>query len=106
MKKKRDLVSFRGFLSLKERGNSVTRSCVLLFFVLLSTVSMAQQQKVTINVKDVAVQEVFKAINKQTGLDFVYGTLQLSELGKVTLQMRNVTVEKVLSELFAEFDNY
>ena len=101
MKKKRDLVSFRGFLSLKERGNSVTRSCVLLFFVLLSTVSMAQQQKVTINVKDVAVQEVFKAINKQTGLDFVYGTLQLSELGKVTLQMRNVTVEKVLSELFA-----
>ncbi|MFR4037586.1 MAG: carboxypeptidase-like regulatory domain-containing protein, partial [Butyricimonas faecalis] len=76
------------------------RCCVLLFCLLPSTVVVAQHQKVTIDVKDVGVQEVFRSINEQTGLDFVYGALQLRELGTVTLHLKDVTVEKVLSELF------
>ena len=73
---------------------------MLLFCLLPSTVVVAQHQKVTIDVKDVGVQEVFRSINEQTGLDFVYGALQLRELGTVTLHLKDVTVEKVLSELF------
>jgi len=80
----------------EESGIYVARGCVLLLFLLFTTGVMAQHQKVTIDVRDVGVQEVFKSINKQTGLDFVYGALQLKELGTVTLQMRDVTVEEVM----------
>ncbi|MBC5622849.1 MULTISPECIES: SusC/RagA family TonB-linked outer membrane protein [Butyricimonas] len=85
----------------EESGIYVARGCVLLLFLLFTTGVMAQHQKVTIDVRDVGVQEVFKSINKQTGLDFVYGALQLKELGTVTLQMRDVTVEEVMAKLFA-----
>ncbi len=61
---------------------------------------MAQQQKVTIDMKNVNIQEVFKGINKQTGLDFVYNTAQLEEIGLVTLQVKDVTVDAALSKLF------
>lgn len=100
MKKNRDVIFFRNFLFLKEKWKCVVRCCVLLFCLLPSTVVVAQHQKVTIDVKDVGVQEVFRSINEQTGLDFVYGALQLRELGTVTLHLKDVTVEKVLSELF------
>ena len=85
----------------EESGIYVARGCVLLLFLLFSTGIMAQHQKVTIDVKDVGVQDVFKSINRQTGLDFVYGALQLKELGTVTLQMRDVAVEEVMAKLFA-----
>lgn len=63
---------------------------------------MAQQQKVTIQVTKVSLQEVFKSINKQTGLNFVYNVVQLKEMGAVTLDMKGVTVDSVLSVLFAK----
>ena len=74
---------------------------MLLCCLFFMTELMAQQQKVTIDMKNVNIQEVFKGINKQTGLDFVYNTAQLKEIGLVTLQVKDVTVDAALSKLFS-----
>ena len=95
MKKNREWIFFRNFLCLKSAKIWVTRSCMLLCCLFFMTELMAQQQKVTIDMKNVNIQEVFKGINKQTGLDFVYNTAQL-----VTLQVKDVTVDAALSKLF------
>lgn len=100
MKKNREWIFFRDFLCLKSAKIWVTRSCMLLCCLFFMTELMAQQQKVTIDMKNVNIQEVFKGINKQTGLDFVYNTAQLEEIGLVTLQVKDVTVDAALSKLF------
>ena len=100
MKKNREWIFFRNFLCLKSAKIWVTRSCMLLCCLFFMTELMAQQQKVTIDMKNVNIQEVFKGINKQTGLDFVYNTAQLEEIGLVTLQVKDVTVDAALSKLF------
>lgn len=43
---------------------------------------------------------VFKEINKQTGLDFVYSAMQLNEIGMVSLDVKDVTVDVALKKLF------
>ncbi|HAP18459.1 SusC/RagA family TonB-linked outer membrane protein [Butyricimonas virosa] len=101
MKKNREWIFFRNFLCLKSARSWVTRSCMLLCCLFFMTELMAQQQKVTIDMKNVNIQEVFKGINKQTGLDFVYNTAQLKEIGLVTLQVKDVTVDAALSKLFS-----
>lgn len=68
--------------------------------ILLPWSAMAQQQKVTIHLSNVKVQEVFKEINKQSGLDFIYSAEQLEQLGLVTLNVQNQTVDSALSRLF------
>lgn len=60
----------------------------------------AQNQKVTINVKDVDVQVVFKQIKEQTNLNFVYNADQLKAMQKVTLNVKEVTVDAALTKLF------
>lgn len=90
----------RGILCLKN-ARSVTWGAVLWgLFVLLSGEVVAQQQKVTIRVSESTVREVFREINRQTGLDFVYSAEQLTGLDPVTLQMDGKAVGEVLKELF------
>ena len=66
----------------------------------LPFVVSAQNQKVTINVKDVDVQVVFKQIKEQTNLNFVYNADQLKAMQKVTLNVKEVTVDAALTKLF------
>ncbi|GGJ68593.1 SusC/RagA family TonB-linked outer membrane protein [Butyricimonas paravirosa] len=68
--------------------------------LLISWDVMAQDQRVTIHLEQVKIQEVFKEINKQTGLDFVYSAMQLNEIGMVSLDVKDVTVEVALKKLF------
>ena len=66
----------------------------------LPFVVSAQNQKVTINVKDVDVQVVFKQIKEQTSLNFVYNADQLKVMKAVTLDVKDVTVDAALAKLF------
>ena len=61
---------------------------------------MAQEQRVAIHLEQVKIQDVFKEINKQTGLDFVYSAMQLNEIGMVSLDVKDVTVDVALKKLF------
>ena len=68
-------------------------------FLLVPWGVMALDQKVTIHLEQVKVQEIFKEINKQTGLNFVYSAMQLNEIGMVSLNVKDVTVDFALKKL-------
>ncbi len=100
MEKKRRWFCFIETLCLK--NVKLIKCAVALMFCcfLLPEIGFAQQQKVTLSVKDVEIQQVFKEINKQTQLNFVYNAAQMNEFGKVTLNVNNESIDAVLSDLF------
>lgn len=100
MEKKRRWFCFIETLCLKN-VKFIKRELVLVFCcVFLPYMGFAQQQKVTLSMKDVDIQHVFKEINKQTRLNFVYNATQMKELGKMTLNVHDVTLDAVLSDMF------
>ena len=56
--------------------------------------------KVNIHVENGEIQNVFRQIKEQTGLNFIYDEDQVSTLSPVTLSMKEATVESVLKRLF------
>jgi len=54
-------------------------------------------QTITLNKKDVSVQEVFQAIKKQTGYVFVYNSNELRN-STVDIHVKNSSIEETLSE--------
>lgn len=101
MKKIRKSFDFSSFLcSLKMRLLLGRWGLMALMLLGLPFVVSAQNQKVTINVKDVDVQVVFKQIKEQTNLNFVYNADQLKTMQKVTLNVKEVTVDAALTKLF------
>src|SRR5690242_5747391 len=58
-------------------------------------------QTVSITKKNVPLQEVFRQINRQTGLDFVYDMKVVQRAGKVDLDVKNMDVGDVLKLCFA-----
>lgn len=100
MEKKRRWVYLRGILYLKNVKCKTLQVFLLQMMLLIPWEVMAQEQKVTIHLKQVKIQDVFKEINKQTGLDFVYSAMQLNEIGMVSLDVKDVTVDVALKRLF------
>lgn len=72
--------------------------CVIL--LMLPFVGRAMQQKVSVRVNKAGVQEVFRQIKEQAGLNFVYDKAQVATLPPVTLTMQGVTVDAVLKRVF------
>ncbi len=58
-------------------------------------------QTVTISKKNIPLQEVFRQINRQTGLDFVYDMKVVQRAGKIDLNVKNMAVGEVLELCFA-----
>jgi len=57
------------------------------------------EEKVTISEKDVSLRSVLKSIKKQTGYNFFYTQEYVNDGKKVTLNVKNESVEKVLQDL-------
>ena len=53
-------------------------------------------QRVTINLKDAEIKQVFAEIRKQTTYNFVYSDDQMDQMKKVTVNVKDEVVEKVL----------
>jgi len=53
--------------------------------------------KVSINVKDATVTEFFKEIESQTDYSFSYRDAEIAGLGKVTVSVKDTSIEKLLS---------
>jgi TonB-dependent starch-binding outer membrane protein SusC len=58
-------------------------------------------QTVSISKKNVPLQEVFRQINRQTGLEFVYDMKVVQRAGNVDLNVKNMDVGDVLKLCFA-----
>ncbi len=59
-------------------------------------------QNVSLSRKNAALTEVFKIIRKQTGYSFLYNDRTLSKAKKVTVDLRDVTLEEALQACFKE----
>lgn len=73
-------------------------SC-LLFVVLQSNASGFAQ--VSINEKNAPLQKVLRQIAKQAGYDVLYNVGSLENAGKVTLDLRNVSLNEAMEKLLA-----
>jgi len=57
-------------------------------------------QGISLNKKNVSIEEVFKALKQQTDYDFIYSKKQLSRTTKVTVKVENATITEVLDHCF------
>lgn len=72
---------------------------ILLMTVLLQVSLPAESQTLTFNVKSVPLNEVFAIIKSQTAVLFFYDAALLENAKPVTIELKNVTLEKALNEI-------
>lgn len=100
MKKKR--LCFRLPRGMREKIEKVMKlfwilMCLFTFSVSANT--LAQQERVSLNLKDVAVRALFDEIQRQTNLYFVFNTELTDRLGQLSVNVKNETVENVLQQI-------
>lgn len=85
------------------KGIKVMKLVILFMIISLMHVSASTySQKVTINGKNLTVEEVFKAIEKQTELNFFYRSNEVREIHPITLNLNNVDFEEVLERVLKD----
>lgn len=55
-------------------------------------------QRVTLNMKEVPLDKVFKEIQKQTGFLFLYTGEEIRKAGKITVNVKDVSVEEAMKQ--------
>ncbi|MCQ4872967.1 SusC/RagA family TonB-linked outer membrane protein [Butyricimonas paravirosa] len=71
--------------------------CVFTFSVSANT--LAQQERVSLDLKDVAMRTLFDEIQRQTSLYFVFNTELTDRLGLLSVSVKGETVENVLKQV-------
>ncbi len=74
------------------------------FTLSLSANSLAQQERVSLKMKNVGVEKLFDEVQRQTRLYFLFNIEQVKPLGKISLDVENETVESVLMSVFKDSD--
>lgn len=81
-----------------------------LLFIFLALAVNAQNQKVSLSVKNASIKEVLEEVRKQTGLRFIFNNDEILKLDKkntadrITLNVKNVSVKNVLDSIFTKTD--
>jgi type II secretory pathway component GspD/PulD (secretin) len=73
---------------------------ILLLACALQISAKTYSQEVTLRVKNASLNNVFQEIKKQTGYTFMYTGSILKEAKKVTIQVRNSSLQKALNLCF------
>ena len=66
----------------------------------LSANSLAQRQRISLDLKDCTVMSLFQAIQQQTNLYFVYNQKNFAGIDKLNVQAKEEEVETLLNRLF------
>ena len=66
----------------------------------VAAIGVSAQEKVSLNLKDVSAEQVFREIKRQTKYDFVYNEEQCRDLGKMSVNVKDEPVGKVLISCF------
>lgn len=74
--------------------------CLILLvgFIHVNTL-MASQKSISISFNNLTIKEVFKELNQQAGLKFIYSPLDLNENKRITGTYKNATIEKVVGDV-------
>lgn len=83
--------------------NRIQRFSLTLLLVAAGLPLSAQQQKVTVKVKEAPVAEVLKGIERQTRLAFFYNNADLDDGRTVTVQAEDTPVQEVLEKMLPDF---
>ncbi len=78
-------------------------SVVLLLVTCLQVHASGYAQKITLNKKNASLKEVFRAIKEQTSYHFFYKDELLKNTGTVDVNVKDVSVEVLLSECLKQF---
>lgn len=70
-----------------------------LFVLLLNVSARGFSQKITMNVRNVTPDKVFKEIRRQTGLLFLYDNVEIKKIGKISVVVSNANVSEVLEKV-------
>ncbi|MDR1719372.1 MAG: SusC/RagA family TonB-linked outer membrane protein [Dysgonamonadaceae bacterium] len=71
---------------------------LLLFCLALSAQTADREKKITLNVKGITIEALFREIHEQTNLNFVYNIKDIQPLQKVDVNVKNATVGAVLQQ--------
>lgn len=97
---------FEHFFSQKKRKKLVNIMRISVFLMILSCMSVSAnafgQYKVTLDVKEASVMELFLEIQKKTDLFFVFNASDLEDFDNVSVQADNEEVASVLRRVFGE----
>ena len=73
----------------------------LLLAACLQVSAKGYSQKISLSVREASLEKVFKEIQRQSGYSFWYKTRQLNGAAKVTLDLKNASLEEALVKCFA-----
>lgn len=102
--KKNLLISLYGLIKNSQKFKIMRLSLIFLFIFSLGSTAktFSQNQTVTINAKNISINELLTSIHKQTNLNFIYNSQQIKNLGKVDINVSNKTVKSVLENVFSD----
>lgn len=86
------------------KENKKTKRFILVFLLFTiyffnGSLILAQNDRISVNVKNESVEVVLKKITKQTGVNFFYDQKKISQSSRVNLNVSNQTIETVLKSL-------
>ncbi|HXB06769.1 MAG TPA: SusC/RagA family TonB-linked outer membrane protein [Puia sp.] len=76
-------------------------TAILILVACLESQARGYAQNITISVKDGTLEQVFKVLKRQTGYNFIYTREQLEHATRITLELRNVTLQQALDQCFS-----
>lgn len=77
-------------------------TAILLLTACLQVSANGYAQQVSISLKDAPLEKVFVEIQKQAGYQFVYNNRLMQGMNRITIQVKNAPVEKVLQLCFSD----
>lgn len=77
-------------------------TAILLLTACLQVSAKGYAQQVSISLKDAPLEKVFVEIQKQAGYQFVYNNRLMQGMNRITIQVKNAPVEKVLQLCFSD----
>ncbi|GHU74794.1 hypothetical protein FACS189413_19470 [Bacteroidia bacterium] len=69
---------------------------IVLFLIVGGTAAMAQGQRITVNVENKTLKELFLTIEKQTTYRFAYRNVVLDDRKDVTIHVKDASVSTIL----------
>ncbi len=91
------------------KRNSITKTLramklitSLLFIACLHVRAAGYSQQVTLTEKNITPKQLFRKINSQTGYQFFYNEKLFSKGEKITINVKNATIEQVLEKCFKD----
>lgn len=101
--KKKGLTKIRSFLFRALQKIMNLRTFLILFISLhLSVDAFPQHVKISLDLKEVTLQEFFKAIKQKTGISFLYNYALVKESGKISVKASDQYLDELLTDVLAK----